>query len=75
MDVGAADFGRSLPSLRGRVRRAAFLGELGCEGSCRLVPVPSAPLSSSCPARGPAEGARVLRCISADNGAAVHCLF
>ncbi|XP_065536544.1 poly(A)-specific ribonuclease PNLDC1 isoform X3 [Lathamus discolor] len=25
MDVGAADFGRSLPRLRGRVRRAAFL--------------------------------------------------
>lgn len=27
MEVGAADFQRALPRLRGRVRRAAFLGE------------------------------------------------
>uniref|UniRef100_A0A672UDJ6 PARN like ribonuclease domain containing exonuclease 1 n=1 Tax=Strigops habroptila TaxID=2489341 RepID=A0A672UDJ6_STRHB len=42
MEVGAADFGRRLPRLRGRVRRAAFLGEPRCEGTRRLVPVLSA---------------------------------
>lgn len=84
MEVGAACFERRLPRLRGRVRRAAFLGErprgglpraAGCRAATaphRPGPPPERAGGRAVPARGEAVATTAMRCSVAGGGSGVR---